>query len=158
MATPSNQGFTGSEVATTEDGPSWIYSDLSFGFKPSPFFIRQGLSGDVVRVYDGNSIKQSIYNIVLTNRNERPFKPDFGSDLRRFLFEPMGEWDVYEMESAIRDQLDLYEPRIEVEDVRITEDISIQTINVVVTYKITPIYGSSFTDSVEIKIRTERIR
>ena len=43
MATPAGQGFTGSEVATREVTPAWIYSDLGFHFKPSPFFIRQGL-------------------------------------------------------------------------------------------------------------------
>ena len=158
MATPIGQGFTGSEVAVTQESPGWIYSDVSFPFKPNPFYLQQGLSGDVSRVYDRNSIIESIHNIVLTNKYERPFKPNFGCNLRQFLFEPLGAWDIYEMEGAIRDQLAQYEPRINVLDVVITEDITIQTVNCVVTYEYTSIEGETFTDSVQIKIRTERVR
>jgi phage baseplate assembly protein W len=158
MATPVGEGFTGSEVATSNGGPSWIYSDLGFAFKPNPYFIQQGISGDVVRIYDATSIKQSIYNIVLTNRYERPFKPNFGCNLREFLFEPLGAWDKFEMESVIKDQLALWEPRITVLNVFIEEDISYATVNALIEYEITPIYGETMTDSTQIKIVTERVR
>tara|TARA_B100001094_G_C18176270_1_gene798059 strand:- start:158 stop:634 length:477 start_codon:yes stop_codon:yes gene_type:complete len=158
MSQPIGEGYTGSAVATKTNAPTWVYSDLGFDFKPSPFFVREGLSGDVVRVYDRSAIKQSIRNIVLTNRYERPFKPDFGCNLRQFLFEPLGAWDVYEMETVILDQLALYEPRIQVLKVEITEDITILTVNVRVEYEVTPISGSIYSDSVEILIRTERVR
>ena len=158
MATPIGQGFTGSEVAVTVESPGWIYSDVSFPFKPNPFFLQQGLSGDVNRVYDGNAIKQSIKNIVLTNRYERPFKANFGCNLRTFLFEPLGAWDVYEMEGSIKDQLALYEPRINVLNVIIEEDMTALAINVRIEYEVSPVYTENYTDSVEIKIKTERVR
>tara|TARA_Y100001963_G_C6791173_1_gene455470 strand:- start:3200 stop:3676 length:477 start_codon:yes stop_codon:yes gene_type:complete len=158
MATPVGQGFTGSEVATRESGAAFIYSDLGFAFKPNPFFVQQGISGDVVRVYDAQAIKQSIYNIVLTNQYERPFKSNFGCNLRRFLFEPLGAWDKYEMEKSIREQLEQWEPRIEVLTVEIEEDVVNLTINAFIEYEIVPIQGDSVTDSVTLKIITERIR
>ena len=158
MSQPIGEGYTGSAVATRSDTPTWVYSDLGFAFKPSPFFVREGLSGDVARVYDRAAIKQSIRNIILTNRFERPFNPEFGCNLRQFLFEPLGAWDVYEMETVIQEQLEQYEPRIQVLNIQITEDIPILTVNVRIEYEVTPISGSIYTDSVEILIRTERVR
>ena len=58
-------GYTGSEVATTPANPGYIYADLNFYFSASPYFVGQGISGDVTRVFDANSIRQSIRTIVL---------------------------------------------------------------------------------------------
>lgn len=40
------------------------------------------------RVIDFDSVAQSIYSILSTKKGERLFKPDFGCDIEKYLFEP----------------------------------------------------------------------
>ena len=49
--------------------------DLSIAKKPS---------GDIFKKQDAAAVKQSVKNILLTNRNEKPFTPNFGGDLNSF--------------------------------------------------------------------------
>jgi len=151
-------GYTGSEVATKPAEPGYIYSDLNFYFSPSPFFVGQGISGDVTRVLDANSIRQSLRTIVLTSNYERPYNPFFGCNIRSFLFEPMDAWERYELNEILREQIRRYEPRVEITDVRITQDVKKQEVQVELDYIIKGIEGSSNTDTTKIQINTERVR
>lgn len=58
-----------------------IYSDLNISFKAHP------ITGDVTRTTDVDAVMRSIKNIVSTNAYERPFKPNFGVNIRSMLFE-----------------------------------------------------------------------
>ena len=57
-----------------------LYSDLNY-IKPS--------IGD--RVYDIDSVFQSIFSIIGTKKGERVFRPNFGLSLNNYLFEPCDE-------------------------------------------------------------------
>lgn len=57
-----------------------LYSDLNY-IKPS--------IGD--RVYDIDSVFQSIFSIIGTKKGERVFRPTFGMNLNSYLFEPCDE-------------------------------------------------------------------
>ena len=50
------------------------FKDVNITFKKHP------VTGDVVVSKDASAIKQAIVNLLLTNKGERPFKPDYGSD------------------------------------------------------------------------------
>ena len=56
-----------------------LYSDLNY-IKPS-------LNTDYL-IYDIDSIFQSIFAIIGTKKGERVFRPNFGFNLNRYLFEP----------------------------------------------------------------------
>ena len=60
------------------------YSDLDILFTAHP------ISGDVTTKKDSDAVKRSVRNILLTNNYERPFKPNFGANLRAMLFELQG--------------------------------------------------------------------
>ena len=53
--------------------------DLSFRRHPS--------TGKLLMKKDDEAVKQSLKNLVLTNRYERPFRPEFGGDVRKRLFD-----------------------------------------------------------------------
>lgn len=153
-------GFTGSEVATKTVDVSYLYADMGFGFMPSKFLRTQGVSGDILRVYDDNSIKQSLRNIVLTSYHERPFRPGFGVGSRKYLFDTFDEFELYDFEINIRDQIERYEPRVTLESVDaelISESRGGGTIQVTIKFSYTPINSSSPV-SAEIRITTERVR
>lgn len=67
-----------------------------------------------------NQIKSDMLSLILTNRGERVMLPDFGVDLRRFLFEPNDELLRRQVRDAIARQLELWEPRVAIEAIEIT--------------------------------------
>ena len=90
------------------------YSDLDFAFKRNPVT-------DAVSVkIDTEAVKQSIVNILSTNRGERPFLPDFGGNLRSYLFENFDGITASLVEEQIRVAIANYEPRVRILDVQVT--------------------------------------
>lgn len=96
---------------------SSLYSDFSLVFAPNPN------TGDIGKLYDINSIRQSVKNLVLTNMGERPFNPFLGSKVRSLLFEPVDTFTAIDLQKAIEDVLNNYEPRIKLIEVEVTGDI-----------------------------------
>ena len=50
------------------------FKDINITFKKHP------VTNDLVVSRDASAIKQAISNLLLTNRGERPFNPDYGSN------------------------------------------------------------------------------
>ena len=92
------------------------FKDLSITFKKHP------VSDDLVVVKDKAAIIQAVTALLLTNKGERPFKPDLGCDIRRSLFEPLDYATSGLIRSQVIEVLKKYEPRIAVENVKVTPD------------------------------------
>ena len=90
--------------AKTNAVENFSYLDISFVAHP--------ISGDVAIKKDSDAIKRSVRNIVLTNHYERPFKPSFGANLRRLLFETIGVGMTNKAAKEIAKALTILEPRI----------------------------------------------
>ena len=60
------------------------YTDVDIMFTAHP------VSKDVTTKKDADAVKRSVRNILLTNNYERPFKPNFGANLRGKLFDLQG--------------------------------------------------------------------
>ena len=105
------------------------YSDLDVMFVAHP------ISGDIAIKKDSDAVKRSVRNILLTNNYERPFRPNFGANLRARLFE-LNDFGTHELlVSDIKEALTMLEPRITNVGVRIV-DTDDNNINVTVFYKI----------------------
>jgi len=87
------------------------YSDFDLDFTAHP------VTKDVSKKLNENAITQSIRNLLLTAHYERPFKPELGSNLRKFLFEPIDNVTTVLIQDAISQTLRNYEPRIEIQQV-----------------------------------------
>lgn len=92
-----------------------IFSDLDLAFIPHPE------TSQVVRKTNREAVKQSVKALIMTNYYERPFKSDIGCSLRHHLFELFTPATKQNMERAIREVINNYEPRAEIIDV-IVED------------------------------------
>ena len=57
------------------------FKDLSFNMTKNP------ITDDLVILKNEEAIKQSVKNLVLTQLNERPFNPLFGTNTNSYLFE-----------------------------------------------------------------------
>ena len=125
-----------------------IYSDLDIAFRANPN------TGDVVRKYDINSVRQSVTNIIRTQPGERPFKPTFGCNLRRYLFENLTPDVILAMKTTVKFSLENFEPRITLLNVEVNDDIDKNSISITVEYFINSPEGNTDT----LTLALERFR
>lgn len=69
------------------------------------------INGDVSRKLDEDAVKESIKNLVLTDRGERLFQPNLGCNVRALLFENFTPQTKISIENTIRSVIEQYEPR-----------------------------------------------
>ena len=81
-----------------------------------PFRLNKAQSSPVT-VEEETLLDRSIRTILLTSPGERPYRPTFGSWLRRLVFENMSEGAALQAAAEIRRALIDWEPRIEVLDI-----------------------------------------
>jgi phage baseplate assembly protein W len=67
-------------------------------------------------------IHQAIRIILSTNPGERVMRPDFGAGLNTFVFEPVNTTTMELVKTRVHEALVDWEPRIDVEDVKVTTD------------------------------------
>jgi len=67
-------------------------------------------------------IREAIRLILLTARGERVMRPDFGAGLHEFVFSTMSATNLGLIQTAVRDALIKWEPRIQVLEVKVTPD------------------------------------
>jgi uncharacterized protein len=94
------------------------YTGISFPF-------RIGSKGKVVLStttdMEITHINESIRQILLTQKGERVNEPDFGANLNSIIFDNIDETLINVIAYKVREALEIYEPRIQVRDVIITE-------------------------------------
>lgn len=72
-------------------------------------------------VYE-KDVEQAIRIIIGTDWGERVMRPDFGAGLNSFVFGPLNQTTMSMIQSRVRDSLIKWEPRIDVEQVKVTLD------------------------------------
>jgi phage baseplate assembly protein W len=84
------------------------FKDLNITFRPHP------ITGDLIVTKDEAAIKQSIVNLLLTNKGERFFNANLGSSISDLLFEPLDFGTAARVSAEVQNTLTFYEPRINV--------------------------------------------
>tara|TARA_Y100001973_G_C5200290_1_gene337160 strand:- start:3115 stop:3516 length:402 start_codon:yes stop_codon:yes gene_type:complete len=106
------------------------FKDLSMSFKVNP------LNDDLILLKNESAIARSIRNIVFTSPGEKPFNPDFGSNLSKILFELVDDIVAIDIKDEIETSIRNYEPRVELEEVDVEPDFDNNEFNVRINYKI----------------------
>jgi len=83
-------------------------------------FIKHPVTGDVNKKVGAEAIRAALYNIFGYNYYEKPFKPDYGANVRRFLFEPIDGLTTETLKDMIINAIEGYEPRIQLDSVVVT--------------------------------------
>lgn len=95
------------------------YSDLDVDLT------RNSFTGDASMKTDLNAIRQSIQNILLTRKGERPFQPNLGSEIDNFMFdEPSSFLTTISLKSRIESVINKFDPRVTFEDFTFLENLS----------------------------------
>jgi len=91
-----------------------IYSDFltDLNFHPQ--------TNQLLSITNEASVARSIRNLLLTNKQERLFNPDIGSNIRAILFEDISGHSTAALDTAIRETIENYEPRARLISIDIT--------------------------------------
>jgi phage baseplate assembly protein W len=123
------------------------YKDLDLNFTIHP------LRKDINKNLDEVAIVNSIKNIVSTNHYEKPFQPDFGSNVRRMLFESLDNITASALEREIQQSITNYEPRVKLLSVKVIPDFENNGFNVEMQF-----YILNKSEPVTITFLLERLR
>ena len=85
-------------------------------------FTRNLVTSDVNKVEDVIAVKRAVKNLVQTNFYERPFQPELGCGIRELLFENFTPMTKVFLENKITEVLLNFEPRIDLNSVRVDDD------------------------------------
>jgi uncharacterized protein len=85
-------------------------------------------------VTDDDLVKQSLQQIVLTGRNQRVMRPDFGCDAYSFVFEPNNEMLAELIRTEVSAAIGRFEPRVVVLDIGVVRDTEKGEVVVTIQY------------------------
>lgn len=91
-----------------------FYSDFLINFDKNP------ITGVLAKVTNEDSIKQSLKNLILTNRTERFYDPLIGSKIQSLLFEPLDLFTADVLKDEITTTIKNYEPRVTIHTIEVT--------------------------------------
>jgi phage baseplate assembly protein W len=87
------------------------FKDLDLNFTIHP--IRK----DVNTHKNEYAIINSVKNLVSTNHYDRPFRPEIGSSIRNLLFENIDTIIAAQLERAVQETINNFEPRVQINQV-----------------------------------------
>ena len=106
------------------------FLDLSASWQNNP------LSNDLITLKNENAIARSVRNLILTTQGERPFQPVLGSNVNNLLFENMDKLTAAALKDEIRNTIENYEPRVEIEEIIVDANFENNEFNVTIQYYI----------------------
>lgn len=71
-----------------------------------------------------DEIRSSLTHLLLTNKGERYYKPDFGTNLRNFIFNPNDDTKYDAMKEEVKTAVTKYFPQLQITDIIIAPVIN----------------------------------
>ena len=123
------------------------WSDLDLDFTAHP------VTKDIVRKTNVEAVKRAVRNLIRTNRYDKPFHPEIDGGVTRHLFGLSTPHMKHDIELAVRNCLKNFEPRVTVDDVRVSGDLDKNGFNVSIFFTVI-----NSPEPVEVRLFLERIR
>jgi phage baseplate assembly protein W len=83
-----------------------------------------------------DQIKSNLINLLLTNKGERLYNPEFGADLKTVLFEGITEETNTIIRTLINSNVALFVPEVTITNLNIIKDEDHNTISITIQYRI----------------------
>lgn len=94
------------------------YLGTGWGFPPT-FYLN---SGHVKMVSAEEDIRESLHILLSTSLGERVMQPEYGCNLRDYLFSPLSPTVASEIKQTVHDAILYHEPRIQLDQVELSLD------------------------------------
>ena len=120
------------------------YINIDFPFRDSE-------EGFYFKLNDTNNsaIKSDLLHLLLTNKGERLYMPDFGSDLRKYIFEPNDDITHNKIKNNLNETINRYIPNLTIDSIKFEQDDLEELIIVKLSYTVTE---DAFTTSDTIEL------
>lgn len=122
------------------------YLDIDLSLSPKP-------AGDIYKKVDAAAVKQSVRNLLLTSRGEKPFNPFYGSNLNSALFGLDTDFDPDYIQDLVADAIENFEPRARVLSVSVRLQSDYNAIDVSVEFQVV-----STREIVNVDVSLQRLR
>ncbi len=96
--------------------------------------LRVNLQGSIQLSSAERNIEESIWIILRTNLGERVYRPDFGSRLSELVFGTMNTQTLVLLRLFVREALEMWEPRITLDEVRTDPDPVRGRVDIIIDY------------------------
>jgi len=109
---------------------TFLHKGIGFGFP---------LNGNAVfntTYQTKDQTKANLINYLLTNKRERVFNPNFGSDLKTLLFENITDYTTDELKERIQEDIRRYFPDVIIEKIAFNNSPNFNTIEFRLDYQI----------------------
>ena len=94
------------------------------------------LNDDLIAIKNESAIARSLRNIVFTLPGEKFFNQSFGSRITESLFENIDDITATVIVDEIRESINRYEPRVELDTVRAYPDFENNSFDVIIVYSV----------------------
>ena len=108
------------------------FINIDFPFKDSPEGFYFNLNAT-----DADAIRADLLHLLLTNKGERLYMPDFGSDLKKYIFEPNDGVTHSEIKDNLNETIKRYMPNLTIDSIKFRNDSIEELIIVELTYTVT---------------------
>ena len=112
------------------DRVSQGFKDISMTLQSNP------LNSDLIAIKNESAIARSLRNIVFTLPGEKFFNQSFGSRITESLFENIDDITATVIVDEIRESINRYEPRVELDTVRAYPDFENNSFDVIIVYSV----------------------
>jgi len=87
------------------------------------FPFKNSVNGDFVKLNDNDNeaIKADLMHLILTNKGERLYLPDFGTNLRKYIFEPNDSLTFGDIKGEINESVKKYLPKLKIKTITVEE-------------------------------------
>jgi hypothetical protein len=108
------------------------YINIDFPFRDSDngFYFKMNKT-------DKDAIRADLLHLLLTNKGERLYLPEFGSDLKKFIFEPNDEITHEQIKDNLNQTIIRFIPNLLINDISFRNDAIEELIIVELTYTVT---------------------
>lgn len=105
-----------------------FFKDLSVSFNVNP------ITKDISFVKNDGAVKKALLNLLRTPRGTRPFRPDYGVDLQKYLFEPTDYDTEVSINRDIAEAIQKFEPRVQLISIESVANEETNSIDVTIEY------------------------
>jgi phage baseplate assembly protein W len=110
-------------------------------------------TGKLITKTDAEAARRSLRNLILTNRGERFYKPNLGSNINSLLFEQPNDVITEQISSLIKECIERYEKRVFLQAVNVSYEESDSSYNVDVYFSVI-----NNTNTYNLNIKLDRLR
>ena len=128
-------------------GKSGLYADLPIDFIPHPN------TKDIRPITDIQAIRQAVKILVLSNFSDRPFHPELGANVTRYLFENADQFTAMGIRDEVLRIIERREPRVSSPKVEVQLDQEYNRLLVTIVFKI-----RNTNTNTEVSFYLDRIR